>query len=249
MKHLAVISNEFIKIADDLSGTVHKEREKRITLQGLPPEVKDIEPILIRQGVLKEVKNGDKIVTYTRIRMKQEPHKEPVYSLGVKNFPLQQEAETEISKQIFDSYYPDNLEKAQEKFRYSLPNGWDIDMIPKDGKVVAEYEHGKDEEIEVPKHWKIQTSKVAAVKPSIFSRTIYRVPTDDELVEVDKSNLSTKDIVDGFYYTMVGRGFLDSKSKKMIIDAIRRLTLMKPSNLKYKNALSEANDLKLKGQK
>lgn len=242
MKHLALISVEFKKLsADNLGGTVHKEREKRIVLDSLPSEVKDIKPILIRQGVLKEVKDGDKLITYTRIRMKQEPFKDPIYSLGVKYFPSQQEVETEISKQMFDSYYPNNLDKIQEKFRYTLPNGWEIDMIPKEGKVVAEYEHGKDEEIEVPKHWKIK--KTASVKPSIFCRTTYRRPTDKDLIEVDRSNLLPEEIVNGFYYTIVGRGFLDSSKKQMIVESINRLMLISPNNRNYKTALVDAKKL------
>lgn len=242
MKHLSSIVTEFQKIADDMSGTVHKEREKRITLQGLPPEVSDIEPILIRQGILREIKDGDKVITYARIRMKQEPYKEPVYSFGIKNFPLQQEAESKISKLMFDYFYPNRLEKIQEKFRYVLPNGWEIDMIPKEGKVVAEYEHDKSEEIEIPKHWK--TQKTASVKPFIFSRTTYRRPTDKDLVEVDRFNLSPKEIVNGFYYTLVGRGFLDSSKKQMIVESIQRLMSINPNNRNYKAALVEARDLK-----
>jgi len=156
MKHLAKIQTEFLRFADDMSGEVHKEREKRVELSEAPPEIKDVQPTIIKQGMLREVRDDvkDKSIAYSRIRMKQEYGKEPAYSLGVKNLPLQQEAETEISKQMFDCFYPDNLDKPQEKKRYSLSNGWDVDIVD-DGGIYAEYEHGKDEDVEVPSHWKV----------------------------------------------------------------------------------------------
>ena len=153
MKHFAKIQTEFLKLCDDLSGEVHKEHEKRIKLKELPKECEDIKPILIKQGIIKEVKNGDDVISYVRIRLKQEPEKDPEYSLGVKHFPLHQEAETEISKDIFDAFYPDNLLKPQVKHRYTLDNGWEVDKID-DGSFVAEYEHDKSQSpINIPKHW------------------------------------------------------------------------------------------------
>jgi|GEM_PF-3720399 len=159
MKYLAKIQSEFLKISqDDMSGKIHKEREKRLTLLEEPHEIKDIKPILIQQGILREVRDDDdKMITYARIRMKQETGKDPVYSLGVKNFPLSQEVETEISKAMFDSYYPDNLDKPQEKNRYPLDSGWEVDIVQGDnGGIYAEYEHNGKEKIEIPSHWKVK---------------------------------------------------------------------------------------------
>jgi len=157
MKHLAKIQTEFLKIAaDDMSGTVHEEREQRLELSELPTECNDVKPTIIRQGKLKEIKDGNDVISYVRIRMKKEHDKEPVYSLGVKQFPLHQEAETEISKEMFDSFYPDNVDKPQEKLRYSLSNGWDVDDIKKDGKIIAECEHAKSEKVTIPKHWNVK---------------------------------------------------------------------------------------------
>jgi len=81
-------------------------------------------------------------------------------------------------------------------------------------------------------------------KPSIFNETIYRDPTDKELDEVNNSNLSSDEILNGFYYTMIGRGFLDEENKKMIVNAIKRLTERFPTNEEYKIALEEAKKLK-----
>lgn len=151
MKHIAKIQTEFLRIAqDDMSGTVHKELEKRVTLHELPPEIENVKPTLIKQGILREVKlpNG-KNETYARVRMKQEPEKDPVYSLGVKNLLLQQEAETEISKEMFDGFFPNNVLRPQTKNRYSLANGWDVDVIDGTNEIYAECECGEP----MPRHW------------------------------------------------------------------------------------------------
>lgn len=142
------------KLADSLAGDLHKEKEYRINLSELPLECNDVKPIIIKQGILKEIKDGDDIITYCRIRMKQDPGKDPKYSFGIKNFSKNEESETEISKDTFDAYYPDNLEKPQQKNRYKLSNGWCVDEKD-DGSIVAEYEYkNKNEKINVPEHWK-----------------------------------------------------------------------------------------------
>ena len=158
MKHLAKIQTEFLKFADNMSGDVHKEREKRVELIELPKECDDVKPVTIKQCKLKDVRNDNKSIAYVRVRMKKEADKDPQFSLGVKHLPLQQEAETEISKEMFDCFYKD-ADDAQEKLRYCLPNGWDIDKIFSEkynGKIFAEYEHDKNENVKVPSHWKLK---------------------------------------------------------------------------------------------
>jgi hypothetical protein len=161
MKHFAKIQLDFLKFAqDDMSGEVHKEREKRIELSELPRECKDIKPVLIKQCKLRDVRNGDKSVAYVRVRMIRDVGEEPKYSLGVKHLPLQQEVETDISKDMFECFYPDNCDGAQEKLRYSLSSGWDVDKIVESsrdsGKIFAEYEYGKGEDVAIPLHWKVK---------------------------------------------------------------------------------------------
>lgn len=85
--------------------------------------------------------------------------------------------------------------------------------------------------------------KKASNKPSIFQRTTYRLPTKDELVEVDSFNLSPKEILNGFYYTIVGRGILRQKEKDTIIKSIELLNKMFPGN--YEKALSSAKAISL----
>lgn len=141
------------KIADSLAGDLHKEKEYRIDLKKLPKECDGIKPIIIKQGVLREIKENGKVAGYCRIRSMHEPGKAIKYSLGVKNFNKNEESESEISKETFDMWYPGNLDKPQEKKRYKLSNGWTIDK-KNDGGIVAEYEYKNKNEIpDVPKHW------------------------------------------------------------------------------------------------
>lgn len=80
-------------------------------------------------------------------------------------------------------------------------------------------------------------------KPLIFSKTIYRQPTDEELVELNSWNLSADEIYQGFCYTMVGRGMMRQHEKYLINDAIRRLCYMYPHNNNYKQALAKAKNI------
>jgi DNA-directed RNA polymerase subunit RPC12/RpoP len=90
------------------------------------------------------------------------------------------------------------------------------------------------------------TIKKANEKPSIFTYTTYRDPTDEELVNVNNSDLPAKEVLHGFYYTIVGRGFLGEENKQQIVNAIDRLCKMYPDNKEYKTALDNAKELKPK---
>jgi len=145
-------SGSWEKIGEDLNGKIHKEHEDRFNLVALPDEVGKLEPHIIRQGVLREIKDGDDVVAYARIRAYEQPGKKIKYSLGVKHFPLSQESETEVSKEIFDAFYPKNLEKPQEKKRFVLKDGWVIDQ-KEDGSLVAERERRHNQTSELPEGW------------------------------------------------------------------------------------------------
>lgn len=77
------------------------------------------------------------------------------------------------------------------------------------------------------------------IKPKIFQQTIYRMPTTDELIELNThiNNLTPQDIYNGFGYTMIGRGIKNSENKKQIVDSIKELIKMFPDENKYKEAL------------
>ena len=79
--------------------------------------------------------------------------------------------------------------------------------------------------------------KKASNKPSIFQRTIYRIPTKDELIEVDSFNLSPDEIY-------VGRGIMRQKEKDTIIKSIELLNEMFPG--KYEKVLNKVKGITLK---
>lgn len=82
--------------------------------------------------------------------------------------------------------------------------------------------------------------------PSIFKQTIYRLPTDEELIEVDSFKLKSADIIQGVGYTIIGRGMRSLENKRLIIQTIEKLIELFPSNIEYLTALDKANELKIK---
>lgn len=177
---------------DSLSGQVHKEIEDRVNLKSLPPETKNVKPDIIRQGVLREVKRGDDIVAYARIRAYKEPGKPEQYSLGVKHFPLKQESETRISKEMFNAFYPKNLDKPQEKKRYKLGGGWVVDKKC-DGSVVAERERREGtEKSVVPKEWKDLVKRSSYKGDFMSYEQIKQAAFQDELEKIAKEKKDGK---------------------------------------------------------
>ena len=78
----------------------------------------------------------------------------------------------------------------------------------------------------------------AAKEPSIFTHTTYRLPTDSELQEFSECNLSAKQVIDGFSYTIIGRGIKRQTETLMILEAIKMLCNKFPENLEYHRALN-----------
>jgi len=96
------------------------------------------------------------------------------------------------------------------------------------------------------KNWYSYNESDENSKPEIFSYTTYDLPREEDLIDVNQYGLPAEEILNGFYYTIVGRGILSEKNRKMIIEAIARLCQMYPDNEEYKKALIKANDLKSK---
>lgn len=67
-------------------------------------------------------------------------------------------------------------------------------------------------------------------KPDIFTRTIYREPTDEELIDLADHDLTPDDVVNGLTYTIVGRGINSPKRVAMIERSLRRLVELHPHN-------------------
>ena len=83
-------------------------------------------------------------------------------------------------------------------------------------------------------------------KPSIFQSTIYRLPSNKELEEVNDYKLNSDDVLSGFRYTIVGRGIMDDKNKQMIIQSIKMLSDLYPENNEYKKAIEAAKQIQPK---
>ena len=81
-------------------------------------------------------------------------------------------------------------------------------------------------------------------KPEIFKRTIYRLPKISELKEVNDFQLNSNEILEGFKYTIVGRGIMTTETKIQIVEAISNLVKLYPNNNEYKIALNKANEIK-----
>jgi len=73
--------------------------------------------------------------------------------------------------------------------------------------------------------------------PKLFTYTAYRLPNKEDLIDIDNCKLTSDKIIEGFGYTIVGRGILGSKQKKDIIQSIQMLGDMFPTNKEYKKAL------------
>ena len=72
--------------------------------------------------------------------------------------------------------------------------------------------------------------------PDIFKQTIYRIPTKDELIQFENFNLKYTDILQGFGYTIVGRGIKSNETKNTIKTSIKILCDLFPNNREYSKA-------------
>lgn len=166
---------------DDLSGGLHKEKEKRVDLVAIPKECDKVNPIVIKQGVIREIKSGDDIVAYARVRSMEMPSGKIEYSFGIKNFQKNEESESKISKDTFEAFYPKNVDKPQVKSRYVLPNGWIVDKKD-DGKIVAEFEYDKKSDIvAVPKDWKMSKSAMETYDADVVAKPKVMKPCSVDL--------------------------------------------------------------------
>ena len=87
--------------------------------------------------------------------------------------------------------------------------------------------------------------------PSMFTSTHYALPTARQLDEFEHSpDLSVDDIVQGFGYTIVGRGVSSPDNCQKIVESIKLLAERYPEREVYKEALVRAKeDAKIKLEK
>ena len=64
--------------------------------------------------------------------------------------------------------------------------------------------------------------------PNFFSRTHYRLPDEDDLIDIDRCHPTPKQIVDGFSYTIIGKGMRSAENRIMIIQSLEMLYSMFP---------------------
>jgi hypothetical protein len=80
--------------------------------------------------------------------------------------------------------------------------------------------------------------------PYIFDRTLYRVPTNEELKEFERyPELTPKQIVNEFTYTIIGKGILGFENRSQIVESIQNLTELYPEDTRYVEALEMARRL------
>ncbi len=150
-------SSLFAKLA-----AVVQEKEIRIKLDNLPEELSGVEKVNISQGFISKTDNAD-----VRIRAWTKGEEDTVYTLTAKYRPDFQEAEMEISKEMFEALAP-VATSMQTKHRFQW-NGWDIDEIIKDdngkeGEIWAEYELQGDNLPEIPASWGVNQSVESLVQ-------------------------------------------------------------------------------------
>lgn len=69
---------------------------------------------------------------------------------------------------------------------------------------------------------------------------------EKDIIDINEYNLSSKEIVNGFIYTIVGKGIMSRENKEKIIISIKMMCDMYPHNEEYKKALIEAKNIKSK---
>lgn len=133
------------------------ERELRVQLKKVPEEFLEASSTIIEQGFI--LKDGDTADTRIRRRYVEGREDEAEYTLTTKYRPLEQEAETVISKEMYESLSKSILEGSfMKKTRY-CKDGWEIDDIsegPHKGEIWAEYEYESTSDLpKIPETWEL----------------------------------------------------------------------------------------------
>ncbi len=158
--------------------------------------------------------------------------------------------------QTFDEYHPHMtiayvLPGKGEKYKRSLREPFKIKFT----KAVYSWHSDSDDPdklsrkvVNLEKDKKENKSLVKEsqekIKPSIFSKTIYRIPTEEELEEVHKFNLSADEIIQGLGYTIIGRGIRSQENKEKIIQSAKLLYGLYPNNKTYEEVYKKSKELK-----
>lgn len=135
------------------SAETQKEYEQRWELKTLPDGLDD--PSEIEQGFLFQKPSYN-----LRVR-KEKPHGgEPVFTMTCKFLKKSDEAEVEITKEMFERLWQEvEPDTKMRKTRWRYEGGWVVDEVLEPAKkkgIFAEMEtETKDEEVDVPEKWDV----------------------------------------------------------------------------------------------
>jgi len=76
----------------------------------------------------------------------------------------------------------------------------------------------------------------------VFTSTIYRVPTEEELKPFLETNLDPKSIYDEICYTIIGRGIASHENKAKILMTAKKLVQSFPQDQRFPEVLKMAED-------
>lgn len=62
----------------------------------------------------------------------------------------------------------------------------------------------------------------------LFNHTRYRVPPDEDLLELKDKDLTVDQLVDGIGYIIIGRGMYSSKNTDTMLEIAKRLSVLIP---------------------
>ena len=148
------------------SAAVEEEREIRLRLGSLPESVIDSPECvsyLISQAFIAVGQDDTDVRIRKESKIVDGVAYGTCYTMTAKNRPKYQEAETEITKEIFDGLWKNCTKKEMVKVRYKY-RGWDIDEIlegDSKGQIWAEFEYDKNvRSIEVPSDWDVKEKRV-----------------------------------------------------------------------------------------
>lgn len=121
--------------------------------------------------------------------------------------------------------------------------GFDVEESKKRSLKWASLDNVDKTRIGQRKHW--DTHVVPRLEesikqlPDMFSSTYYRLPTQEDLENINKFDLSVEDIINGFSYTIIGRGMNNESNKEKIKQSLTMLSEKYPKNQKYKKAVTQ----------
>jgi len=90
---------------------------------------------------------------------------------------------------------------------------------------------------------KSKNQSMSGTKNKVFTYTLYRIPTDEELKPFnDHPEMTPEEIFSEFLYIMVGKGILNNEHKQQILEGINKLCSLYPEVPRFKEAINYATN-------